>query len=126
MGYCFFFYGIVVKGDQLGRQLGYPTANLEYTSPDKIRIGQGVFAVFVQIGSIQKKGMLSIGTRPTLPASEEKIEVNIFDWDQDIYGQTILVTIKTYLRPQKKYESLPDLVSQLAEDKRMSLAVLSG
>ena len=125
LGYSFFFKGIVVKGDQLGRQLGYPTANLEYTSPDKIRTGQGVFAVIVQIGSIQKKGMLSIGTRPTLPASEEKIEVNIFDWDQDIYGQTILVTIKNYLRPQKKYDSLADLVKQLEEDKRKCLALLS-
>ncbi|GAC1424827.1 MAG: bifunctional riboflavin kinase/FAD synthetase [Flavisolibacter sp.] len=124
LGYSFFFKGIVVKGDQLGRQLGYPTANLEYTSPDKIRTGQGVFAVIVQIGSIQKKGMLSIGTRPTLPSSGEKIEVNIFDWDQDIYGQVILVTIKKYLRPQKKYESLPDLVRQLAEDKRRSLDFL--
>jgi riboflavin kinase/FMN adenylyltransferase len=125
LGYDFFFEGMVVKGDALGRTLGYPTANLEYTDPEKIHPGHGVYAVYVDVEGERKKGMLSIGNRPTLENSEEKVEVNIFDFDKDIYGQTIRVTIRKFLRPQEKYSSLEELTTQLAKDKEDSLAALS-
>ena len=124
LGYDFFFEGRVIEGDKLGRQLGYPTANLEYTDKEKIHLGHGVYAVFVEINGTRKKGMLSIGNRPTLLNSNERIEVNIFDWNEEIYGQTIRVIVKTFLRPQEKYNSLEELIQQLDKDKEDSLREL--
>ncbi len=122
LGYEFFFEGLVVHGDKLGRKLGYPTANLIYTDAEKIRLGQGVFAVQVEVKGMIRKGMLSIGNRPTLNNSDERVEVNIFDWDEEIYGKTIRVTVHKFLRSQEKYTSLEALKDQLALDKENSLA----
>ncbi|MGN6402605.1 MAG: bifunctional riboflavin kinase/FAD synthetase [Flavisolibacter sp.] len=124
LGYDFFFEGVVIEGDKLGRQLGYPTANLNYTDEEKIHLGHGVYAVYVEINGARKKGMLSIGNRPTLLHSDEKIEVNIFDWDEEIYGRTIRVIVKKFLRPQEKYNSLEELIQQLHRDKENSLKAL--
>jgi len=124
LGYDFFFEGKVVPGDKLGRQLGYPTANLEYTSKEKIHLGYGVYAVNVELDGKIKKGMLSIGERPTLNRPGEKVEVNIFDFDQDIYGKILRVTVKKFLREQVKYDSLELLIEQLHKDKENSLEVL--
>jgi riboflavin kinase/FMN adenylyltransferase len=124
LGYEFFFEGLVVKGDQLGRQLGYPTANMEYQDKDKIHLGHGVYAVYVTMNGITKKGMLSIGNRPTLTNSAEKVEVNIFDFQEDLYGKTIRLTVKDFLRKQEKYNSLEELTAQLAKDKTSSLEIL--
>lgn len=125
LGYDFFFEGLVVTGDALGRKLGYPTANLEYTDSEKIHPGHGVYAVYVDVKGERKKGMLSIGNRPTLQKSGEKVEVNIFDFNKDIYGETIRVTIRKFLRPQEKYASLEELTAQLARDEENSLEALS-
>ncbi|MEI6947741.1 bifunctional riboflavin kinase/FAD synthetase [Paraflavisolibacter sp. H34] len=124
LGYDFFFEGRVVPGDKLGRQLGYPTANLEYTDADKIRLGEGVYAVYVTLGGTQYKGMMSIGKRPTLNDTVEKVEVNLFDFEGDLYGQILRVTVKKYLRGQEKYHSLEALTAQISQDKLDSLAVL--
>lgn len=124
LGYHFFFEGLVVKGDQLGRKLGYPTANLVYTDNDKIRLGHGVYAVYVAVEGESKRGMLSIGNRPTLAHSGERIEVNLFDFSKEIYGKIIRVYVKEYLRAQEKYNSLEELEAQLHKDKAASLAVL--
>jgi riboflavin kinase/FMN adenylyltransferase len=124
LGYDFFFEGVVIEGDKLGRKLGYPTANLEYTDADKIHLGHGVFAIYTEVKGVQYKGMLSIGNRPTLLNSNERVEVNIFDFEEEIYGETIRVTVKKYLRGQEKYASLEELKNQLALDKANSLEVL--
>lgn len=124
LGYHFFFEGTVIRGDQLGRKLGYPTANLQYNDKDKIHLGHGVYAVYVDVEGERKGGMLSIGNRPTLTKSDERIEVNIFDFDRDIYDKTIRVFVKKYLRGQEKYASLDDLIQQLHRDKENSLAAL--
>lgn len=124
LGYDFFFEGLVVSGDKLGRQLGYPTANLVYTDKDKIHLGEGVYAVYVQIDDVVKKGMLSIGKRPTLYDVLERVEVNIFDFDGDLYGRTLKVIVKKYLRQQEKYPSLDALKAQIDKDKLNSLNVL--
>jgi riboflavin kinase / FMN adenylyltransferase len=121
LGYDFFFVGIVIRGDQLGRKLGYPTANLQYTESDKIHLGHGVYAAYAEVDGIAYKGMLSIGTRPTLENSNERVEINIFDFDEEIYGETVRVTVKKYLRGQEKYSSLDELIKQLAIDKKNSL-----
>jgi riboflavin kinase / FMN adenylyltransferase len=124
LGYDFFFEGLVVSGDKLGRQLGYPTANLVYTDEDKIHLGEGVYAVYVQMDDVVKKGMLSIGKRPTLYDVLERVEVNIFDFDGDLYGRTLKVIVKKYLRQQEKYPSLDALKAQIDKDKLNSLNVL--
>jgi riboflavin kinase/FMN adenylyltransferase len=125
LGYNFFFSGKVVSGDQLGRTLNYPTANLTYTDNDKINLGHGVYAVYVTIDGKEKKGMLSIGNRPTINnKNEEKIEVNIFDFDASIYGSIIKISVKKYLRKQEKYATLEALKVQLAKDKEDSLLCL--
>ncbi len=124
LGYPFFFEGVVVHGDELGRTLGYPTANLQIADADKICLGHGVYAVYATINGQRFKGMLSIGTRPTLTASEEKVEVNLFDFSDSIYGETLQVSVEKFLRPQEKYASLNDLIQQLHQDKEDSLKVL--
>ena len=124
LGYPFFFEGLVVTGDKLGRQLGYPTANLEYTDSEKIHLGHGVFAVHAMIGSQYRKGMLSIGVRPTLSFSDERVEVNLFDWNAEIYGHNLRVIVKKFLRPQWKFDSLEALKRQLHQDREDSLRYL--
>ncbi|HWJ91813.1 MAG TPA: riboflavin kinase [Flavisolibacter sp.] len=114
----------MIKGDQLGRQLGYPTANLEYNDHDKIRLGHGVYAAYAELEGQRFGGMLSIGNRPTLLNSNERIEINIFDFDRDIYGKTLRVIVKQFLRVQEKFESLDALKHQLLQDRINSLASL--
>jgi riboflavin kinase/FMN adenylyltransferase len=125
LGYEFFFEGVVIHGDKLGRKLGYPTANLSYTDPEKIHLGYGIYAVYVVINERILKGMLSIGNRPTLVNSDDRVEVNMFDFDEEIYGETIRVIVKKYLRGQEKYNSLDELVVQLGKDKQESLDALA-
>ncbi len=124
LGYLFYFEGKVVEGDKLGRQLGYPTANLVYTDLDKIHLGEGVYAVYTIVNGMQKKGMMNIGTRPTVNGTIKKVEVNIFDFDGDLYGREIRVLVKNYLRTQKKYETLDALKKQISIDKEQSLRLL--
>lgn len=124
LGYPFFFEGVVIKGDQLGRKLGFPTANLEYTDAEKIHLGHGVYAVYATVGGKRKKGMMSIGVRPTLTHSDERVEVNIFDWNEEIYGTVLKVEVIAFLRGQEKYDSLDQLVAQLHLDKETSLSML--
>jgi riboflavin kinase / FMN adenylyltransferase len=124
LGYPYFFKGIVVRGDQMGRKLGYPTANLEYTDTEKIHLGHGVYAVHVEVDAIRKKGMLSIGTRPTLNGSDERVEVHIFDFDAEIYGHLLRVTVRKFLRAQEKFATLEELKTQMALDQQNSLLYL--
>ena len=132
LGYDFFFEGIVVDGDKLGRKLGYPTANLKLTDEEKIHLGDGIYAVYVEFPIKSKpepnsklfKGMMSIGFRPTVDAKKRVIEVNIFDFDKDIYGEMIRVYVKKYLRAEIKFNNLDDLVKQIGQDKVESLKCL--
>lgn len=124
LGYDFFFEGEVTGGDKLGRQLGYPTANLMSTDKEKIILGDGIYAVYADIENRRKKGMMSIGTRPTLDNKKRVVEVNIFDFNEDIYGKTMMVYVKKYLRSQIKFNSLDELVIQMDKDKEESLEVL--
>ncbi|MFI5185187.1 MAG: riboflavin biosynthesis protein RibF [Chitinophagales bacterium] len=148
LGYEFFFEGIVVDGDKLGRKLGYPTANLKITDEEKITPGNGIYAVHVELVSGKwqvasglntnqelphspfatrhslYKGMMSIGLRPTVDGKKRVIEVNIFDFDRDIYGETIRVYVKKYLRAEIKFNNLDELSKQIGRDKIESLKVL--
>ena len=124
LGYSFFFEGKVVEGDKIGRTIGFPTANLNYTNEDKIRLGEGVYAVYVDVNGERKKGMLSVGKRPTFNDISEKVEVNIFDFDKTIYGSVIKITVEAFLRQQEKYNSIDALKNQIALDKINAEAIL--
>ena len=120
LGYDYFFEGIVVEGDKIGRTIGYPTANIKLTDENKLIPGNGVYAVYITIGnetSNIKKGMMNIGFRPTIGGIKKMIEVNIFDFDEDIYGERIKVFVKEHLRPEQKFDGLEALKNQLSIDK---------
>ena len=143
LGYPFFFCGKVIKGNQLGRTLGYPTANLELEHTEKLIPVDGVYAVEAQLlpGQSQQsgpdektpgpfdgprlQGMMGIGIRPTINGTHRTIEVNLFDFDQDIYGRELRVFVIKYLRPELKFNSLEELKEALAQDKLDSLAALN-
>ena len=140
LGYEFFFTGKVVHGDKLGRKLGYPTANLKIQDEEKIIPGNGIYAVYAElvdnvqtltgknqpstIVSQRIKGMMSIGFRPTVDGRERVVEVNLFDFNSEIYDQSLRVYVKKYLREEIKFDSLDELVKQIDQDKVESLAVL--
>jgi riboflavin kinase/FMN adenylyltransferase len=131
LGYNYFFEGIVVKGNQLGRTLGYPTANLQLTDNEKLIPANGVYAVTVERILPAKnenqvlKGMMNIGVRPTVDGLNRVIEVNLFNFEEDIYGETLKVTIHERLRNEQKFAGLDALKNQLALDKLQSLEVLA-
>ncbi|WP_205503234.1 bifunctional riboflavin kinase/FAD synthetase [Rufibacter psychrotolerans] len=116
--------GTVVQGKQLGRTLGYPTANLEPREKLKLVPAQGIYAVRVQTPAGPYKGMLSIGTNPTVQGDRQTIEVNLFDFDADLYGQEITLLFIAYLRPEEKFSGLEELTQQLHQDKLAALQVL--
>jgi riboflavin kinase/FMN adenylyltransferase len=120
LGYDFFFDGLVVHGKKLGRSLGYPTANLKIENDEKLVPGNGIYVVQVSLEGKMYGGMMSIGVRPTIGVTERTIEVNIFDFDKEIYGQHLRVYVKKYLREEKKFDTLEELKEQLAVDKKES------
>lgn len=126
LGYHFFFEGTVVDGNKLGRTLGYPTANLRVENAEKLIPGNGIYAVELEIKNKPNrlKGMMSIGIRPTIGGTDRVIEVNIFDFNEDIYGATVRVYIRKYLRSEVKFNGLDALVEQLGKDKEDTLRVL--
>ena len=116
----------VVDGRKLGRTLGYPTANLEPLEPDQIVPGQGIYAVEVIHADQRYGGMLSIGYNPTV--SEEgtlHIEVNIFEFGKNIYGEWLEVLFIDWLRAEEKFDSLEALVTQLGKDRVNSLDIIA-
>jgi riboflavin kinase / FMN adenylyltransferase len=124
LGYTFFFEGEVIHGDKIGREIGYPTANLKSSDEEKIAMGDGIYAVYADVDGQQYKGMMSIGFRPTVNGRTRVTEVNLFDFKQEIYGKTIRVYVKKYLRSEVKFDDLEALKEQLHRDKEESLKCL--
>lgn len=129
LGYTYNFQGAVITGNRLGRTIGYPTANIEISDKDKIIPGKGVYAVRFEIkdaahNSMIFSGMMNIGTRPTIDGTKVVIEVNVFDFDEDIYGKHVTATVCNYLRAEKKFNGLDELKGQLATDKERAVQLL--
>jgi riboflavin kinase / FMN adenylyltransferase len=118
--------GRIIKGDKLGRVLGFPTANIDLDSHDKLVPAEGIYAVTVLHGHATYGGMLYIGNRPTVDGSRRSIEVNIFDFEKDIYGETIQVSFHQLLRSDSKFEDLESLKRQLEHDKVTALQALKS
>ncbi len=127
LGYMFTLHGTVVEGRKLGRKLGFPTANIEASDKFKIIPGYGVYAVKVELNGFDYNGMLNIGTRPTFNnnADNRSIEVNIFDFEGDIYNKEITLRFAGKIRDEQKFESVEMLVNQLAKDKIRAMSILS-
>jgi riboflavin kinase / FMN adenylyltransferase len=116
LGYNYFFSGLVVVGNKIGRTIGYPTANLQIEDELKLIPANGVYAVDVLLGTRTLKGMMNIGFRPTVDGKKRTIEVHIFDFDEDIYGEELTITLKNNLRLEVKFDGLDALKAQLAKD----------
>lgn len=125
LGRQYSFTGRVVHGNKLGRTLGYPTANLDPIDPEQVLPDTGIFAVAVVVNGDDYNGMMSIGYNPTVTDTKTiKIEVNIFDFDMDIYDKFIDVTFLRKLRDEQKFDSLAALVHQLHADKVAATAIV--
>src|ERR1700744_4552050 len=125
LGYSFFITGKVNRGDQIGRTIGYPTANILIEENYKLIPSDGIFAVKVYLDGKEYKGMGYIGQRPTINGMTRNIEVNIFDFNQDIYSHAIRMELLHYVRGDVKFESLEQLTKQLAKDKEDVLALFA-
>jgi len=128
LGYSYTLHGKVVEGLKLGRTIGFPTANIESSDIYKLIPGYGVYAVETIIGNQRLKGMLNIGTRPTFNqnADQRSIEVNIFDFDGELYGKEITLIFIDKIRDEKKFPNKEALVEQLYRDRETALKLLSA
>lgn len=130
LGYAFSIYGPVIKGDKIGRTIGFPTANIFVPETYKLIPGDGIYAVTVEMGEDKNpevyRGMAYIGQRPTINGMTRNIEVNIFDFNREIYGQNIKMNFLAFLREDVKFTGLEALTKQLQKDKEETLAFFEG
>jgi riboflavin kinase/FMN adenylyltransferase len=124
LGYDYFLSGIVFKGKQLGRTIGFPTANLKIKEDYKLIPLNGVYVVKSTINQKTVFGMMNIGFNPTVSGEQLSIEIHFFDFDADLYDQKITVSILTYMRPEQKFDSVALLTEQLEKDKSTAIRYL--
>lgn len=124
LGHSYTITGRVVMGDKLGRLLGYPTANIEVDTAFKLIPADGVYAVRIDYSHQQFRGMLYIGKRPTINGVKRNIEVNIFDFNKDIYGDSLTIHFHSVIRGDIKFNDLEDLKNQLHVDRQEALKLL--
>jgi riboflavin kinase / FMN adenylyltransferase len=126
LGYPYSLSGRIVEGKKLGRKLGFPTANIEPESNEKLIPGNGIYAVEVLTGDEKYKGVMSIGYNPTVENEKEErtIEVHIFDFEKEIYGTSVRIFFRHRLRDERKFENLDALARQIAIDKKRAIDLL--
>ena len=119
--------GTVVEGSALGRELGYPTANIDVESDIKLIPGNGVYAVEVEVDNLWYQGMMNIGVRPTIEnETTAKIEVHLFDFNSNLYGRSLAVRLLSRSRDEIKFNSLDELKNQLKKDEEIIRAFFSN
>lgn len=121
LGYAYSLSGKIVSGDQIGKELGFPTANLLIDDTLKLVPGDGIYAVDVEFPATPDQsfqGLCNIGMRPTFSGKLKTIETYILDFDREIYGEQITIRFKKYLRPEEKFENREELINQMHEDVR--------
>lgn len=128
LGYNYAITGTVVQGKQLGRTIGFPTANISIEEEYKLIPSSGVYVVECKIENQSYFGMMNIGTNPTVENSNssQKIEVNIFEFDEEIYSKSITVTFLKRIRSEEKFDSLNSLKAQIALDQKESLQFIKN
>ncbi len=117
LGREYMLNGLVIHGDERGRTLGFPTANLKVEHPNKLAPRNGIYAVRIRVDESWYLGMMNIGVRPTFDGETKSLEVNIFDFDQMIYGKTVQIRFVERIRDEKKFDGVEDLKKQLNDDK---------
>ncbi len=118
LGYNYQIKGKVVAGNQLGRTIGFPTANIEPTNPSKLIPGDGVYAVKFMVKDSTHIGMMNIGVRPTVSNSQQRgIEVHLFDFNADIYSESVRITVCTHIRGEQVFSGIEALTEQLKKDE---------
>ncbi len=128
LGYPYQLSGHIVKGDQIGRTLGFPTANIYVEDVNKLIPADGVYLTEVKLKNYDVKlhGLLSIGNRPTFNKTEKRIEVNILNFDETIYGDTITIKFLQFIRKDKKFDSKEELITAMQKDKLFALDIISA
>lgn len=124
LGYDFSLEGEVVKGNAIGRTIGFPTANLNINKNYKLIPKNGVYLVRTVLEKKTVYGMMNIGVKPTLSSKNTSIEVNLFEWDGNLYGKVIEVFILNYIREEKKFDSLIKLANQIKLDKKTCVKLI--
>ncbi len=125
LGYDYKITGKVIKGNSIGRKIGYPTANLQVFDKDKLIPKRGVYLVYTKLENKVIYGMMNIGIKPTIKNKEESIEVHLFEWKKNIYDKSIDIFLKKFIREEKKFKSLDKLADQLKIDKENCLIMLN-
>ena len=129
LGHPYLIRGKVIRGHGKGAELGFPTANLSVEAPYKLWPPGGVYAVSAQYGDKTLGGMMNIGRAPTIKNLEgeaKEIEVHLFDFDRDIYGENLWVYCHSFLREERRFPSVEALIQQLEDDKARALGALKG
>jgi riboflavin kinase/FMN adenylyltransferase len=116
--------GIVVRGKQIGRSIGFPTANIQIQTDYKLIPKEGVYAVEAEIDNISYRAMLNIGMRPTVDGNQQTIEANLFDFEGDLYGKQLTIKLKHFLREEQKFENIEALKAQLICDQELAKSLL--
>ncbi|MGL6266489.1 MAG: riboflavin kinase, partial [Chitinophagaceae bacterium] len=129
LGYPFSFEGEVIHGDKRGRTIGYPTANIRLKNADKLIPADGVYAVRVSFTgsegeSIHKQGMMNIGMRPTVDGLNHSLEAHLFDFNDEIYGKMIQISVIQRIRDEQKFTGIEALKAQLGKDREDALEIL--
>ena len=124
LGYEYEITGTVVHGKKLGRTLGFPTANIQLKEDYKLVPANGVYAAKAVLNGQVIKGVMSIGNRPTFDNGARSIEINLFDFDKDIYGETVTVRFTNYLRPELKFNGTEELIVAMNKDKADAIKLL--
>lgn len=123
LGEPFFFYGEVVHGNELGRTLRMPTANL-VPAPEKVLPPKGVYAATAMVQGKEYPAVTNLGYKPTVGSGQVGVESYLIDFNQDIYGEKIRVRLHQFLRPEQKFDSLDALCRQMAKDKQQAFQTL--
>jgi len=126
LGYCFSLTGKVIKGEQLGGKIGFPTANIQLEEDYKLIPKNGVYVVKSKLNNKEVYGMMNIGNRPTVNGSSQTIETHFFEFDSNIYGEVITIELLYFIREEQKFDSVEVLANQLKNDKVTSLKYLQN
>lgn len=126
LGYRYYLDGVVVDGYKVGRTLGFPTANLQPSCPDKLIPAEGVYAVYAYVKGRRYAGMLNIGHRPTVDNGNDlSIEAHILDFSDNIYNRYLRIEFMHFIRPEQKFGNLEALRAQLRNDRETVASLLS-
>lgn len=120
LGYDYFFSGMVVSGKKLGRTIGYPTANIAVTESYKLIPKSGIYIVTSEINGKTIPGMMSIGINPTFENHPYTIEVNFLDWDGDLYGENLKISVHERIRDEMRFDQLDLLIEKIREDEQIT------